>query len=180
MEQPDFFKLLVTKTFANGYSRKNISQLLRYATTGGLSRESLHIQQEMILLSGLRTSDVKYVAIEEAKKLVEEGVGKLASLKKYSSSQYYMNEAVNELCGMIFLITIALAEPETGMEYYFAHSREGDNEITLYCALQLADWVGGDDLWIKVYEYGLSKKIKPRNSLKEEYAIRLGSLKAQD
>lgn len=179
-EQPDFFKLLVTKTFANGYSRKNISQLLRYATTGGLSRESLHIQQEMILLSALRTSDVKYVAIEEAKKLVEEGVGKLASLKKYSSSQYYMNEAVNELCGMIFLITIALAEPESGMEYYFAHSREGDNEITLYCALQLADWVGGDDLWIKVYEYGLSKKIKPRNSLKEEYAIRLGSLKAQD
>ncbi len=47
------------------------------------------------------------------------------------------------------------------MEYYFAHSREGDNEITLLLRPAIGGLGGGDDLWIKVYEYGLSKKIKP-------------------
>lgn len=46
--------------------------LLLYAVTGGLSRESLHTFQEQALLNGLRTSDVKYTAIEEAKKLADE------------------------------------------------------------------------------------------------------------
>lgn len=66
------FELLVKKTFADDYSREKISMLLLYAVTGGLSRESLHTFQEQALLNGLRTSDVKYTAIEEAKKLADE------------------------------------------------------------------------------------------------------------
>lgn len=36
------------------------------------SSEALHIQQEAVLLSQLRTSDLKYMALEEARKLVKE------------------------------------------------------------------------------------------------------------
>jgi len=68
----------VTKTFAAGYSRESISKLLLLAATGGLSRESLYVEQEIVLVNGLRTSDVKYIAIEEAKKLIEERINKLA------------------------------------------------------------------------------------------------------
>lgn len=171
-EQPDFFKLLVTRAFANGYSREDISRLLLYAATGGLSMESLHIEQEMVLLFGLKTSDVKYVAIEEAKKLVEDREGKLAALKKYDSRQYYLEEAVNELCNMIFLLTIELAEPETGADYFFKHFRGRDKGEALYHALKLADWMDDDELWINVYKYGISKKIKPGDRLEEEYARR--------
>lgn len=172
-EQPDFFTLVVTRTFADGYSREKIAKLLPYAVSGGLSRESLHVQQEMVLLGALKTSDVKYMAIEEAKKLVQEKESKLAGLKQYDSKRYDLEETVNELSSLIFLITIELGEPEKGVEYYFKHSRERDKEITLYCALRLADWMDQKELWLEVYKYGLTKKIKPRDRLREEYEKRL-------
>lgn len=80
-EQQDFFGLLVGKTFAAGYSQEDISSLLLLAATGGLSRESLHIQQELVLLGELKTSDVKCIALEEARKLVDERIQKLTELK---------------------------------------------------------------------------------------------------
>lgn len=167
--QPDFFQLVVKRTFAAGYSREAILQMLAAAVTGGLSRESLYIKQELVLLGGLKTSDVKYIAIEEAKKLVEETEGKLAGLKKYENGRYTLKEKVNECCAMILLLSIKLAEPQKGIEYYFKHSRENSMEITLYCALDVADWMDRDDMWIKVYEYGMKKGIQPRDSLRKAY-----------
>ena len=67
-DQPELFSILVKKTFEEGYSEERISSLLVMAATGGLSRETLHIQQEMALLAELKTSDTKYMAMEEAKK----------------------------------------------------------------------------------------------------------------
>lgn len=168
-EQYKFFDLVVKKTFAEGYSRENIAKLLAYATTGGLSRISLHIQQELVLLESLKTSDIKYLAIEEAKKLIEDRKKKLVAKGKSDSQRYYLNEAINELCNMILLISIALAEPESGINYYFKNSRQLNSEITLFCALDIIEIMSEDDLWIKVYEYGVNKKIKPRESLKVKY-----------
>ena len=170
--QPKLFELLAKKTFAAGYSRENISSLLLCAATGGLSRESLHIQQELVLLGELKTSDVKYIAIEEAKRLIEGRTDKLAGLGKYDNKQYDLEEAVNELCGMVLMISIALAEPEEGVEYYFKHCRNYNKEITLYCALDLIDWMDEEELWIKVYEYGVKKKINPRDYLRTQYEER--------
>lgn len=170
--QHDFFHLLVKKTFAIGYSRESIAHLLLAATSGGLSRESLYIEQELVLLSELKTSDVKYIAIEEAKKLVDERLQKLGKLGKYSNQRYYMEDAVNELCGMILLLSVRLAEPKEGIAYYFSHSMRGDKEITLYCALELMEWTNEDELWIQIYEYGLKNKIKPREQLQAAYKER--------
>lgn len=158
-EQSDFFELLAKKTFAVGYSRENISQLVLYATTGGLSMESLHVYQEMVLLSCLKTSDVRYIAMEEAKKLVDERTKKLTGLGKYDSKRYHLEYEIDELCNMILLIAIKLAEPEPGIDYYFKHSTKMDREITLYCALDLINMMDEDDLWSKVYEYGIKKKL---------------------
>ena len=171
-EQPDFFALVVSKTFADGYSREKIAQLLSYAVSGGLSRESLHIQQETVFLNSLRTSDVKYMAMEEAKRQVEENESRLKAIKKYDDGQYALKDTINELCSMIFLITIELGEPEEGVEYFFNHFKELDKEITLYCALQLVDWMDKEELWMDVYKYGLGKKVTPRDSLQKEYAER--------
>lgn len=168
-EQPAFFELLVKKTFAAGYSRENISLLLLYATTGGLSREALHVYQEIILLNSLKTSDVSYMAMEEAKKLIDERTKKLSSLQKYDSQRYYLESEIDELCSMILLTAIKLAEPEQGIDYYFKHSTRTDKEITLYRALDLISRIDDNDLWMKVYEYGIQKKIKPRDDLIRTY-----------
>lgn len=171
--QPDLFNLVVTKTFADGYSREKIAKLLTYAVSGGLSRDSLHEEQEMVLLDSLKTSDVKYMAIEEAEKQVEEKESKLSGLKKYDRRQYELEDTVNELCNLIFLTTIELGEPEKGVKYFFRHSRETNKEIILYRALRLADWMEQEELWLEVYKYGLLKKIEPRGSLQAEYERRM-------
>lgn len=178
-KQSDLFQILVKKTFEAGYPRESISSLLLTAATGGLSRESLHIEQELVLLSELKTSDVKYMAIEEAKKLIEERQKKLQGLGKYDNQQYTLKEAVNQLCGMVLLISIKLAEPESAIQYYFKNCKESDKEIVLYRALDLIDWVEEDELWIAVYEYGLKKNIKPRDSLNREYQKRKNDSKVK-
>ena len=65
---------------------------------------------------------------------------------------------------MILLTAIKLAEPEQGIDYYFKHSTRTDKEITLYRALDLISRIDDNDLWMKVYEYGIQKKIKHKYS----------------
>ena len=168
-QQPDLFQMVVKKTFGDGYSREKVSALLLYSVSGGLSRESLHIEQESVLLAELKTSDVKYMAIEEARKLIDERKQKLKGLKKYDSKRYSLEEEINNLCDVILMTAIELAEPSSGIEYYFQNYERSDKEITLYCALKIADWVEDGELWIKIYEYGIGKKIKPREWLVGKY-----------
>lgn len=168
-EQQDLFQLVVKKNFGLGYSREKIAALLLTAASGGLSREALHIYQESVLVAELKVSDVKYMAIEEAQKLIEERKKKLKGLKKYDDQQYYLRETINELCGVVLMIAVELAETASGIEYYFQNCERKDKEITLYCALEIVDWVEDDALWIKVYEYGIGKKIVPRDYLTQKY-----------
>lgn len=167
--QSDLFHNVVRKTFGLGYSREKITALLLDAAGGGLSRESLNVYQERVLLAELNTSDVKYMAIEEARKLIEERKEKLKGLKKYDYKRYFLSEEVNNLCGMILMIAIKLAETASGIEYYFQNYEETDKEITLYCALDLVDWEENVELWIQVYEYGIGKKIVSRDFLVKKY-----------
>lgn len=169
--QADLFALVVAKTFAGGYSREKIALLLPFAVSGGLSVESLYIETEFVLLNALKTSDVKYMAIEEAKKIIEGKENKFAGLKRYDS-RYELENTVNELCSLILLITIELGEAENGVAYFFAHVREHDKETVLYRALELVEFMEDDQLWLEVYKYGLTRKIKPGERLQAKYEER--------
>lgn len=168
-QQPALFQVVVKKTFGDGYSKEKIAALLLDSVSGGLSREALHIEQECVLLAELKTSDVKYMAIKEARNLIDERKQKLKGLKKYDSKRYSLEEEINNLCELILMTAIDLAEPASGIEYYFQNCERSDREITLYCALRIADWLEDEKLWIKIYEYGVSKKIKPRERLVNKY-----------
>lgn len=168
--QPKLYETLVKRTFAIGYTRENISHLLLLATTSGVSSDCLNLSHEIVLLGELKTSDVKYIALEEAQKLVEEKEAKKP--EDYDYRPYALIDDINELCNIIVLISIALAEPEDAILYYFEHFRGYDIEVTLYCILNLIDIMEEDELWIKTYEYGIREKIKPRDSLVTEYKCR--------
>lgn len=170
--QPELFHMLVKKTFSMGYSKENMSRLLLRACTGGLSRESLHEGNMIALLSELKTTDVKYMAIDTARELIKERKAKFASLKKYENDRYSMMEAVNNLSGMILMISAGLGELEDGVKYFFENNMERTKEIALYRALDYVDDIGDDSQWIWVYEYGIKAKIKPREQLVEEYEER--------
>lgn len=171
--QSDLFEVLVKRTFESGYSREDISALLLFAAAGGLSRESLYIQQSLVLISELKTSDIKYIAVEEAKKLIDERTEKLKGLNKNQSGRYYLEESVNNLCDIILALQCLLGEPEKGVDYYFKHCFEINKEIVLYRALELMELLDMDELWIEIYKYGTAKKIKPRDSLVQAYERRV-------
>lgn len=177
-EQQELFQLIVKKVFGLGYTRKNISDLLLYAATDKVSRESLPVMQEMVLLSELKTADVKYMAVEEAKKLIDERTEKLRTMGKYGSQRYELQEEVNNLCDMILMIQTSLAETESGVPYYFKTYVESDKEITLYHALDIMDWMEENEQWLYIYEYGIKKKIHPREELASEYNQRKESLRS--
>jgi len=171
-QQAALFELVVRKTFAAGYMREDISRLLLLSATGGLSTEAVHINQEMVLIDGLKTSDAKCMAIEEAQKLVEERTGKLEKLKKYDSGRYGLEEAVNAFCDVILFLSIELAEPIKGVEYYFKNFKGDNQQRALYHALNLIDDIEEDELWIQVYEYGIKHKIKPDGHIQAIYEER--------
>lgn len=171
-KQEEFFQLVAKRVLGIGYTRENISRLILYASTGGLSAESLHIDQQIVLLSELKTTDAKYMALEEVKKLIDENVGKLGGLKEYATRKYALEDTTNHLCDMVLMIHIVLAELEEGISYYFKANRQREREIILYKALSLAEWLDEDDIWIQIYEYGIKKNIKPRDNLVREYQER--------
>lgn len=172
MKQPEIFEILVKRTFLAGYSRENISDLLLLACSGGLSREALHIFQEMVLIAGLRTSDSRHIAIEEAMKLVDTRCEKLRKNRNGSVSQYGLTDAVNELCGVVLMLSVRLGKADDGIRYYFSHCKKNDKEIVLYCALYIMEWMGEDDIWLKIYEFGIKNKIQPRQELIDKYQQR--------
>lgn len=172
--QPELYFLVVRKAFGAGYSREMISRMIQMAATGGISREALHMMQMRILVKELKTADVKNIAIEEGKKLIAGALSKQFQKKGNTYSDYYFNEGINNICGVILMLYIELSEPEEGIAYYFDHCRERDQEIVLYCALDLAKWMDAQNqLWLDIYKYALKRKIKPRESLVKEYQKRL-------
>lgn len=76
----------------------------------------------MVLLAELKTGDTKHIAIEEAKKLIEGRKQQLKTLKKYSNREYYLREYINNLCDMVLLLSIELAEMDMGVKYYFINA----------------------------------------------------------
>ena len=168
-EQDALFELVVRKTFVAGYVREDISRLLLLSVTGGLSMETLHINQEAVLIGGLKTRDAKYMAVEEVQKLIGERTGKLEKLKKYDSRRYHLEEEVNGFCDVSLLLSDALEETVKGVEYYFQHYISDNLENVLYHALRLLDDIDADEVWIQVYEYGMRHKIKSPDHMQAKY-----------
>lgn len=59
---------------------QELRQMTIMACTGGSSREALYYGQQTVLLSELKTSDVKYMAMETAKKEIWERKEKLPGI----------------------------------------------------------------------------------------------------
>ncbi len=167
--QEELFSLLARKVFQIGYTRESIRKLLISVATDGVSREELPMFIGNALLRELKTSDLKYMAIEEAKKLADEAGAELRDLKKYDSRIYSYEVKINNLCDMVLMTAISLSEPELAVPYYFKNCRERNLEIVLYRALQIVRWLGDAGLWMEVYRYGITKKITPRDDLRKEF-----------
>lgn len=169
IRQPDFYSMLVKRTFATGFTDENLKNMLEDATTVFIDRNSLHIELEAIYANALPTSDLKYKVIEFIKEYVERYETEIKSVKKHSNDNYHLKYNIEEMCETMLLISIYLCEPEDAVAYYWQHDYESKKEVTLYKILDTIGCYGDEKLWISVYEEGLKKGITPRDSLKKRY-----------
>ena len=177
MRQPVYYEMMIKRTFATGYTDENMKNMLLDATCVEIDRNSLHIEMEKIFAESLPTSDLKYKAIELIKEYVEEFEDKLKKSIKNSNESYRLKCSIEEMCETMLIISILLCEPEDAIKYYWEHDKESNPEVTLYKLLDTIDDCGDDKLWISAYEESLSKKIMPRDRLKELYAEKKASRK---
>lgn len=169
IRQPDFYSMLVKRTFATGFTDENLKNMLEDATTVFIDRNSLHIELEAIYASALPTSDLKYKTIAFIKEYVERYEAEIKAGTKRSHDEYRLKTYIKEMCETLLLISMSLCEPEEAVAYYWQHVHDSRPEITLYKLLDTIDEYGDDKLWISVYEDGLQKEIQPRDTLEERY-----------
>lgn len=171
MEQEDLFQIVAGRIFSSqGYTEVCMKELLWTAASCGLSRECLNSELMAVLISCLKTTDMKYLAIETAKALIKNKKKELAGMKKHSMSEYTCKSGIQELNCAVLCISALLGEMENEASYYFENVAEYDNEIALHMALDVLSVYGSDNDWKIFYEYGTKKlKIKPRKELQEIY-----------
>lgn len=166
--QTQLCSVVINKVFSLGYTRENIRGMIHMVTTGGLDRETLYAELQYILLGNLKTSDVKYMAMEECKSLVGELESKMSG--KVKRDTYALREEVNNLCKMNLMTGAALCEYQPELEYYFLHYKGNSQEGALYTALDTLDMLDDTSVWIETYEYGVRNGIKPREWLQMRYS----------
>ena len=170
VSQATFYQVIAERVLANGYTEENIASLIVYASSGGLSRESLHEDQQMLLLSLLKTKEQQKLALNIAKQILDQLKGREVQ-EKYEIHNYTYDRNVDEFCDFVLMCHLKLKEYDDGIKYYFENYEKHYEEITLYCALKIVDlFKNKNDVWLQYYEYGINeKKIEPRDSLVEKY-----------
>lgn len=165
IRQPDFYDMLIRRTFATGLTDENLKHMLEDAALVYIDRNSLHIEMEAIYANALPTTDLKYKAISFIKEYVERYEAEIKTGAKRSHDEYRLKTYVEEMCETLILISISLCEPEEAVAYYWQHVHDSRPEITLYKILDTIGAYGDDKLWISVYEEGVQKGIEPRDTL---------------
>ena len=170
IRQPDFYEMLVKRTFATGFTDEKIKNMLEDATLVFIDRNSLHSELEAIYADLLATSEVKYRALSIIKEYVEQFETELNQDKNnLSHNNYRIKSFIEELCETMLIISILLNKPEDAVRYYWEHVHDLKKEITLYKILDTIREFGDEKLWIKVYEDGIKNNIQPRDSLSKHY-----------
>ncbi len=170
IRQPDFYSMLVSRTFASGFTDENLKNMLEDATLVFTDLNSLHIELEVIYVAAIPTSDLKYKVIEYIKEYVLKYETSLKlDKKKHSNNTYWTKEHIEELCRTMLLISLSLCEPDKAISYFWKHVREKNKEVILFKMLYTIGSYDNYKLWIRVYEDALKKGIVPRESLEEKY-----------
>jgi len=174
--QQEFYRIVAERTFAAGYSPEKVKKMILLAVSDRLSRDALNMYMYSELIQLLKTADLKYMAIEEGKLLISEEdakyqEGQSRKKKRYSNNynDYAYTRKHNEITQFIMYIYVELGEVMEGVSFFYKMLKESNKEITMYILLGIVGEVEDDKIWKQVYEDGIRRRIKPRESLREEY-----------
>lgn len=174
MEQKALLDLVIKKNFENGIDRESISRMISLATGVGTSSNTFHSSLLVVLVSNLKTTDSREIAIEEARaqsgKLETEWNSLPHKKSSWSSTDSYKRkEMIEHLTELIFRLSVSLCEYDEGIDYYKKHIENINSEVNLYCLLKLLFEYDLKDYWMREYEAAARKKVEPRESLQRIY-----------
>jgi len=176
-EQPEFLQLVLCKIFYNGFSQGAIRKAVFLTLDSNVDRNTLHRELLHVLVSTLKTSDTKEMALDQCAAYAREygGYHAAKAVFNYHSdvSEYRASRHKNVSVDLYLLLKLSLHEYDDGIAYYWNNHKEYTKEITLYCLLTyfLTD-EKFNALWLREYENAVAGGIKPRENLQEEYEKR--------
>lgn len=162
ISQSDFMKNIVERKLNSGVTRENLAYCIDLLNVQYDSQE----YHKLILysfVSCLKTTDLRYMAIE----LLKEQVIKWK--EKYKKENSYENETyTNYFVECIVDIYFELCEIKEGIEYFHKQYIEKNKEIKEYIILEKLEEFKLYEQWILEYEKHMGK-IEYRENLKEKY-----------
>ncbi len=174
--QNAFYRKVLSRCFALDYSRERVEEMMDLAVE---ERTGINTLFEYLLkefLSFLKTSDLKYTAMELAKEKVQEKKPQVRKVDWFHRN-YRMAESSDYLCQMVLAISILLGEPEQEIPWYF---ESASNSSALSDALRIAETYGDDSVYCMIYEFGLSRGMQTFGMLEEQYKKRKKNLEGRD
>ncbi|RHP31177.1 hypothetical protein DWZ56_16495 [Lachnotalea sp. AF33-28] len=175
IDQSELLDIVLRAKFAYGIDHEMIKSAIMLVTNPGLDRQTLYHSLIAVLVFCLKTADSKEIAIQEAKKrkveLAYEAAQQAGKKKNYnfSNDDYWRKEEANILVEIVFCLYIKLGDYDTAIEYFKKNIQESTKEIELYVLLEKLFIFDLNDYFIREYEAGVKKGIKPREKLQKVY-----------
>ena len=170
VSQRDFLETVMKRKLATGVN-KEILESCASLLDIDYDPYELHANVLLSFSSCLKTSDMRYLAIDVLKASVDKKKEKLTALKKdkkgSSHSIYECEKSINYFVECITYIYFDLCEIDKGIAYFHKNYIESNKEVKEYIILDWLDFYELYDFWIKEYEKHVN--VGYRESLKEKY-----------
>lgn len=170
--QTELLDIVIKRILGNGIDRESIKSAIQLVIKSNVDRVTLNSSLINTLISNLKSTDFKEIAIEQSLKIKEEMARPVPNKKKsYSDTytEYKREEENNLLVEIIFKLYLELCEYDKAIKYFNSNYKEWDKEVTLFILLLNLHLYGLKDYWVKVYEDAVKRGTEPRNRLRETY-----------
>ena len=163
VSQSEFLENIVRRKLCDGVTKENLSYCVDLLNVK-YDPQEYHSSILYAFESCLKTTDVKYMAIELLKEQVKNWKEKYKKENKYETKEY-----VNYFTECIVSIYFSLCEYQKGIQHFHKQYIEGkDKEIQEYILLGMLEERKLYKEWVLEYESHLGK-LDYRESLKEKY-----------
>lgn len=166
ISQPDFLENIMKRKLITGASKENIQYCVDLLEME-FDPYGWHVSLLLSFVSCLKTSDMKYLAIEILKEKVSEYKLKLKEVKNNYHRSFDITESINNFVECIIYIYFNLCEVDNAISYFQKNYIERHKEVKEYILLDRLERFNLDLEWIKEYES--HNDINYRESLRDKY-----------
>lgn len=173
VSKSDLLENILIRTFDGGITYEKIKSSVVLVVDEMANHSSFFSSLDGVLIGQLKTRDTIEIALRACLDLKKENfLSDLSPRHKYSSAtmnRYYLEHKINAHVKLVVKLKLSLHDYDDAIKYFHRHYKERDKEVALYILLWSLYSYDLKDYWLREYEVGVQKGIKPRNSLQKTY-----------